>query len=535
MNDMDREVREMFRRREGDMLVPPGTPSTVLRRTKRRQLSTVATAGGVALFVAIAAVAGAAAMRSPHADRRAPGATVGVGSSTTRTSTVYGATITYPEDWSLLRIGGSYPIVGYLPPRSPDDVQGYPVLQLSNFDPRDHNSWVCPLPSGQLPEGGVSMFLQEVRGERLVAPAANWPEWTPTQVVSTGIHACDTEQVMSFMAQGRIYQASILGSGEAAGRMLESIRSMRFDPDVSSGEPDVPGGPIQEHLAYVLATGHSARGDWNFLAYPDSNGGGCLGMERPPIGEISTPMCDLSLEGAATSATDTGLDLGRSTSWYGTVASGVDALDLWIDDGRTNHGKVFSLPPSFGLDVNAFLVEGDEGSIGGRLALFRAGALMGLDPLTAPDRTVPVGPETSFVSGGVVFHGRTNDHFWDILSWPRGDLLQVRMQSDVGTSLDEFVVPTAQAPAISIGWKTWPDDATSLFGVAGPGVTKVRLLADFDRELGFDDPPLWFPPGFNFFLSDLGGDHGDVFAIDADGGEVAHLRFSRQGMEIVPP
>ena len=68
-NDLDRDLREMFRRHEGDMagrgLMPP---PTIVRRTRRRQAATLVVASAVALAVAVAGFAGLEAIRA--SDRR---------------------------------------------------------------------------------------------------------------------------------------------------------------------------------------------------------------------------------------------------------------------------------------------------------------------------------------------------------------------------------------------------------------------------------------------------------------------------------
>jgi len=111
MNDVERELRTMFARREHDTTDPPRTPAGLIRRTRMRQVLLVATSIVTLVVVAIGSLA---VIRTLSRDDRVrpanlqvvlPDAPPGYSSA----ALPY-ASIAYPEDWYLL---DTSPLVPY--------------------------------------------------------------------------------------------------------------------------------------------------------------------------------------------------------------------------------------------------------------------------------------------------------------------------------------------------------------------------------------------------------------------------------------
>ena len=148
-DDFEQELHELLQERGATPMQSPQAPPKVLRRARRRQLSTALVSGATAVAVIGGAILGAQALRGngggqpvaedSHAD--------------SRTVVFNGYTVTYPYDWALQSASGgffAYP-VGPEQPVEGDGTAGNdvaetakpqfaaagPSLQLSNLYP-DH-------------------------------------------------------------------------------------------------------------------------------------------------------------------------------------------------------------------------------------------------------------------------------------------------------------------------------------------------------------------------------------------------------------
>jgi hypothetical protein len=190
MNDLDRDLRELFHDKAGSIDAAPAAPADVLRRGRRRQLRTVF-ASGLAAFAALA-IAVAVAARLTGGPNQIPVTNPPYGE---RTATIHGIAVTAPEGWTLI---DDWPVASLLPttsqtcsfsatgsPIGPSPVggstssepavqpssscttepmplpAGIPVLQLANFElPLDGT--VCQvgdLRSVDLPADGVAAYV----------------------------------------------------------------------------------------------------------------------------------------------------------------------------------------------------------------------------------------------------------------------------------------------------------------------------------------------------------------------------------------
>jgi hypothetical protein len=245
VTDLDREVRGLLSERAGREEVPQELPPRVRRRVRARQSGVVG--GVVALIIVIALpIVAAPGWLERKDEKRGGEATAPV------TSTVYGVTITYPDDWTLLQLSDQLRIEG---------TETSSLLQLSNFDPLDDNGWLCPLPSGRIPDGGVILFVQEIPTE---ATTDSWPVELREGPAVFG--ACG-EKVARWQSSGRAFQAGVVGEleGAAYGDLIEAFRSMVFEaPD---DDPPLGAQDVTVDHAYVLASGRESGQPWNLLAF----------------------------------------------------------------------------------------------------------------------------------------------------------------------------------------------------------------------------------------------------------------------------
>ncbi|MGH3143442.1 MAG: hypothetical protein ACRDO9_09970, partial [Gaiellales bacterium] len=246
MTDLDREVRGLLRERAGREEVPRELPIAVRRRIRARQSGVVA--GVVAMILVIAVPIVAAPGWFDRKDDNRHGET-----TNPVTSTVYGVSITFPDDWTLLQLNDRLEMGG---------TETSSLLQLSNFDPLDGRTWVCPLPGGSIPEGGVILFVQEL---------LNWDRSVPLWPVelSSGSATFDTcgRRMARWQVDGRTFEAGVVGDldGPAYRHVVTAFRSMAFEPP--DDDPPIGNDTTTTDLAYVVASGRENGEPWNLLAF----------------------------------------------------------------------------------------------------------------------------------------------------------------------------------------------------------------------------------------------------------------------------
>ncbi|MGH2589335.1 MAG: hypothetical protein ACRDGW_00890, partial [Actinomycetota bacterium] len=250
MNDLERELRSVLEREAGDAPSPHET-RTALRRTRRRQLRTVAaTSLGVAAAV-IVAVAGFRSLGG-EPDRLVPAST---------TETLNGISITYPETWHLIDPDEA----GMNGPDATEDLPRL-ILALSPTDPGD--VFGCPA-LGQTP-GPPPTFLLTIQEMPLALagdPARPWPVELEPLEVEASESACYPGWLFSqtaWSAAGRTFVAAVGIAPEASeterDALLAAFASMTFEP--------VAGTPA----AAVIDVGEIDGEEWELIASRDAGG-----------------------------------------------------------------------------------------------------------------------------------------------------------------------------------------------------------------------------------------------------------------------
>ena len=156
MNDLERELRELFEERASNAAIGGEAPPRVLRKTRRRQASVVLGASLTAIAVIAGSITGVGALlrgsNGPTPATEVP--------AEPRTAVLPYVTITYPSNWYAL----TFPTVKGLGP----------VVQVTNFDP----DFTRPCFTGDavpLPPDGVVLAVD--RGTGPVGQGAeSWPK-----------------------------------------------------------------------------------------------------------------------------------------------------------------------------------------------------------------------------------------------------------------------------------------------------------------------------------------------------------------------
>jgi hypothetical protein len=110
MNDLERDLRELLRNQAASVDAPTLAPEPVLRRSRRRQIRTVAGGAAATAIVLAAAVVAIGTLRNPTGT--VPSAPIGFAE---RTATIGGVPVTAPAGWTLI---DDSPMARFLPASS---------------------------------------------------------------------------------------------------------------------------------------------------------------------------------------------------------------------------------------------------------------------------------------------------------------------------------------------------------------------------------------------------------------------------------
>jgi hypothetical protein len=112
-----------------------------------------------------------------------------------------------------------------------------------------------------------------------------------------------------------------------------------------------------------------------------------------------------------------------------------------------------------------------------------------------------------------LFHGRTNDHFWNLLAVHRGRLWELRLVAVNGKVLFDAARRLNARHAAVFGSHTWHDEsgpASLVFGIGrAPHAEGLRVKTTSSEEpravLTEDIHPKRLPEDLHFFLQDFSG------------------------------
>lgn len=306
MNDLNDDLIEMFRRREGDVRSPASSPTQLVSRTRRREWLSAAIGVAVAVIVVVVSIAGLRSLGS--SDGSQPG---DVGPTT---KTVSGITITYPEGWFA-----EDPVaIGIEPASGGKRTLPTLVLTLTKDDPHVQGVLGCPR-LANIPDQ-VLMTIQETPLALSGDAATPWPvSLKSADLGSDEVGGCYegwTFMRAAWTAAGRSFEARVGFASDASDAdrtaMTDAYASMTFAPgSVSSqDEAQVATGVTDSGATWSLTAAMTGDRCWDIQIEADNTG-------------MGTGACD---GGNGADAPDLiPVHLDPST----TVIAGVVPIDTW--------------------------------------------------------------------------------------------------------------------------------------------------------------------------------------------------------------
>jgi hypothetical protein len=358
MNDLERELRTMFVRREHDTTDPPRTPPGLIRRTRTRQALIVTTSIATVVVVAIASLSVIRAVSRddgvlPADDQIVlPDAPPGFGSAA-----LPFASIAYPEDWYLLDTSPLLPMgVG-----RPYVVPSGPVLQLANFDPDLPHSPRCMVDPDSLPEDGVLLTVGVMtpdEAEFANPPSGPWPvtlEPLPSNQDPVCVGGPRPRIAVWTAPNGLIYWANA-GHGSDASQadiqaMQRAFASLAFPPTDQPQMSRMAAFQSQGTPRAVLGTERIGSSVATLVAYVELNTALWVGVSGDDDGSCCLGGAFAPHSGSTVEPITSTISITPDgTLVYGVISPDVAEVELVTSNGDALPVSIADLPPSMGYE-----------------------------------------------------------------------------------------------------------------------------------------------------------------------------------------
>ncbi|HET8526734.1 MAG TPA: hypothetical protein VFM81_08875 [Actinomycetota bacterium] len=508
MNDLERDLREVFHEDARRVTAPATAPAGLRRSARRRQV----VFGGAVALAGLAIVAGVVAGATTLLSGRGGPEPAVEGPKTT--GTLNGVTITYPEAWHLIDpdtagLNGS-PTMGESP---------LPRIVLALAPTQVPETFGCPARTAGGDAAPLVMTIQE-EPLALDGPASTpWPAELQPMSVDTSEAGCypDWEFLRAgWTASGRTFEARVGFSPDASNderdALFAAFASMTFEP--SSGDA----------TSVVLAHGTAGGEDWQLIAARQTDGLS-LSLDARTFGTGAGGYDPTSNKLILTSHVfGEGAEAERVV--FAAVPSDVVSI-VGATRVSAEYPEVLDVPDRIDSDLDAFVLVVDVGTDIAFEGFNASDDLVvsgGLDSSGNPlEQAHPQADE-------VLFNGRTNDCFWTLTRttedpatervqlWsPLGDLL-TEIEANVGADASPIQLSSYRCP---IG-----QGGTLVFGLVTDEVANLRWPTTPLDENG--RPECWpgkFPAGFCLFVLDGVGDAGEAIAFDANDKEIGRASF----------
>jgi hypothetical protein len=443
MKELDQDLKEMFRRREADVLGSMQVPPAIKPRVRRRQRRTVALSAATALVVLVASVLGYRAI-TDRTGAYVPGQTGGG----TLTARVAGIVITYPTAWQLTILSREH------------DMRSLDVLTNFPLDPGVTD------PCAAMPTNGVMLIVQPDTAIPGPGEAQPWP--VDLNARAAPAHCDGNEDGIAWRASGRTYGAeAFLGPDSVDtdyATLQASFRGMTFP----TFDKDVAG------VGVVLASGSIGDEPWTVSAHLDETGapkletdvsqggGGLIGSGVAALA-VSNPQ-DIVLSDSV---------MHSNTFLVGGVPDAVAKVRVAPDGADPFEPSLLALPAVLGSSARAFIAP-MLGAPAGTFTTFDANGKeltqvrFGPGVSCWPGQACPGQP----APGGPVARGSVAHVDWRIVG-AHGGVDLVDGQGSVLASADG---PPDQLVVTSTTLGSGDGAATFPFGLAPDGTTSVVLF-----------------------------------------------------------
>lgn len=370
MNDVERDLRELFEHKASEARVSVRAPAPVLKRGRRRQVGTVLVSSITLLVVVAASIAGMRGILQREGD--------GIPASPSRdpflrTATIQGFTITSPSDWPLIDqwplataiatsttssgsvtcTGTAAPVTGGsgsaaeetctsdAPEIDPLQVPtGLPVFQLSNWDPGLEDT-IC---GSAIPSDGAAIYLaldiDALQAEQSPPPAL------PVEP-GLGDGPCGDGDYAAFSAGSSTPYFAYFAFGQD---VSDSDRQVLLGAFASmTAAPISIQGSLEAEPGYVVAGGTRPGSAWRIEVRPsDGNVDMHLIVDEqggPGVADFEVP-------------DSTNLEFGGDDPTFGAVTTEAEAVELRPNDGGAPiPGTIFEFPPSLNAPFDGFFIE----------------------------------------------------------------------------------------------------------------------------------------------------------------------------------
>ena len=351
MNDLERQLREMFRRREADVPAGSRPAEPVVRRTRRRQVGVVAVAVLAVAAVVLVPILGlrlrAASTLRPTGEVVLPDAPPGF-----EAAALPYASIAYPSRWYLLDTSPLTPTGAQQPNIEPSG----PILQLASFDPDLPHSPRCMVDPDSIPPEGVLLTVGVTAADEtfLDQPSGTWPaQLVPFPSGVDPVCAQEREQASWTAPSGVVYWAKA-GWGKDASQaniqaMHRAFDSLRFPPTDRPWLDGMAAFQGQGTPRAVLGTMSFGNDVLTFVAYLELDKTLWVGVESngpwtsataPHTGSDPNPPISAGLSVVG----------DRAALLDGTISPEVARVEVRTDDGDVVPMNIVSLPASLGTD-----------------------------------------------------------------------------------------------------------------------------------------------------------------------------------------
>jgi len=443
VNDLDRELRELFARREADVRGPASPPPGLRTRVRRRQSWTVALAIATSLAVVVASLAGYRAL-TDRTGTYVPGQT----EDRTITAHVPGLVVSYPHAWQLTVFSAERGI------RSVD--------VLSNFELDPGTGDFC----GGMPDSAVLLIVQPDVALPGSGEAPPWP--VDLNAHDAPAHCDGNGDGIVWRASGRTYGAqAFLGSAstqsdsQALQDAFHGMTFPTFDLDVSGEGIVVASGAIDDE-PWTVTAGRAPSEEPRLSIATSQGGGGLVSAGGAPLA-LRDPT-DLVLADEV---------MHGNTFVLGGVTGSVDRIRIAPDGADPFEVSPTELPAVLRSSAETFVVP-LEGAPSGTLTTLDADGLELASVRFAPGVACWPGhpcPGTS-VEEGVVARGTTADVAWRLVEAHGG----VDLLDDQGTVVASVDGGGTGLTATTTTLGSGDGAATFPFGIGPPGTTSVVLF-----------------------------------------------------------
>ena len=376
MNDMERDLHELFDQRARDVDPEVLAPAAVIRRGRRRQARTAV--GGVLAGVVAIAVAVAAVGSIQRSNSVTP---AGTNDLPARATHIGGVPVTAPAGWTLIDDTPLLNVISTSKQSCSFSATGTAVD--ANGSPVGSGSGPAPEPSSDCASTGVDMpagvpFLQLANFNLpLMESVCDWGEGSVAPLPADGVaiyvaafpsgmdsqnlfDACPGSEQYSSMSTNhenaytfglttsddsiQLTMAAIAVAGPSASDTdLAVVRSFFDQPIFGQTNPYVAIDPYGVAPAYVLAAGGTAQEGWRLEAGIKSFAAN--GRPMPASIFVTTESRSETAKTDATLFNSEDLDVvGGQVVQHGNMGGGFGGVDVTGPDGVVTHADVYEWP-----------------------------------------------------------------------------------------------------------------------------------------------------------------------------------------------